>query len=92
VAGFVAKPGQEERLREELAAMIAPSLAEEGRVGYQPYTDPARLDRMVIVEEWADPAALEHHFSMPHFTHVAAVLEEILAEPFKLRRLADIPA
>ncbi|WP_326819664.1 antibiotic biosynthesis monooxygenase [Streptosporangium sp. NBC_01639] len=92
VAGFRAKPGQEERLRQELNAMIEPSLAEEGCRGYQPYSDPERPDRMIIVEEWADSAALEYHFSLPHFKRVAQALDEILAEPFTLRRLTDIPA
>ncbi|GAA4239167.1 putative quinol monooxygenase [Actinomadura meridiana] len=90
VASFSAKPGQEQRLRDELNAMIAPSLAEEGCLGYQPYVDPNRADRMVIVEEWADGDALDHHFSLPHFKHVAEVLDEILAEPFTLRRLTDV--
>ncbi|MEV4383078.1 hypothetical protein [Streptosporangium sp. NPDC049644] len=27
-------------------------------MGYQPYADPNRPDRMIIVEEWADSAAL----------------------------------
>ncbi|MEU8134029.1 putative quinol monooxygenase [Streptodolium elevatio] len=92
VAAFTAKPGHEQRLRRELDAMIRPSLAEDGCLGYQPYADPARPDRMIIVEEWADEAALEHHFSLPHFAHVAEVLGEILAEPFTLRRLTDVPA
>ncbi|MGW0806773.1 putative quinol monooxygenase [Nonomuraea sp. NPDC002799] len=92
IARFTAKPGAEERLREELNAMIAPSLAEEGCLGYQPYADPARADRMIIVEEWTSGAALEYHFSLPHFKHVAQALDEILAEPFTLRRLTDVPA
>jgi quinol monooxygenase YgiN len=92
VAGFIARPGQEQRLRDELNAMIAPSLAEVGCLGYQPYADPTRPDRMIIVEEWTDSAALDLHFSLPHFKHVAQVLEEILAEPFTLRRLTDAPA
>ncbi|WP_329192543.1 MULTISPECIES: putative quinol monooxygenase [unclassified Streptomyces] len=92
VARFTAKPGQEGRLRDELHAMIEPSLAEEGCLAYQPYADPHRSDRMVIVEEWADPAALDHHFSLPHFRRVAKALDEILAEPFTLRRLNDAPA
>lgn len=92
VAGFIAKPGQEQRLRDELDAMIAPSLAEEGCLGYQPFADPRRADRMVIVEEWASSAALDRHFSLPHFKHVAQVLDEVLAEPFTLRRLTDVPA
>ncbi|WP_116103341.1 putative quinol monooxygenase [Amycolatopsis thermalba] len=92
IAGFTAKPGQEQRLRDELAALNEPSLAEEGCLGYQPYAHPEDPSRMIIVEEWADSAALDHHFSLPHFEHVAGVLEEILAEPFTLRRLTGVPA
>ncbi|WP_242902242.1 putative quinol monooxygenase [Actinomadura terrae] len=91
VAGFVAKPGQEQRLRDELNAMVAPSLAEEGCLSYQPYVDPNHPNRMIMIEEWTDSAALDHHFTLPHFKHVAQVLEEILAEPFTLRRLTDAP-
>ncbi|MET9364611.1 putative quinol monooxygenase [Streptomyces sp. NPDC006632] len=92
VASFVAKPGQEERLRDELNAMIAPSVAEEGCLGYQPFTDPNHLERMIILEEWVDSRALDHHFTLPHFQHVAKVLDEILAESFTLRKLTDIPS
>jgi quinol monooxygenase YgiN len=92
VASFIAKPGQEQRLRHELNAMIEPSLAEEGCLCYQPFDDPHRAGRMIIVEEWASSAALDHHFSLPHFLHVAQVLDEILAEPFTLRRLTDAHA
>ncbi|GGR31904.1 putative quinol monooxygenase [Streptomyces netropsis] len=91
VAGFIAKPGQEQRLRDELNAMIAPSVAEEGCLGYQPFADPDRPERMIILEEWVSSEALEYHFALPHFQHVARVLDEILAEPFTLRRLTDIP-
>ncbi|MEU7899109.1 hypothetical protein AB0B45_40430 [Nonomuraea sp. NPDC049152] len=41
----------------------------------------------MIIVEWASCAALD-----PHFKHVAQVLGRILAEPFTLRRLTDVPA
>lgn len=91
IATFTAKPGQEERLHAELHAMITPTLAEEGCLGYQPFAHPSRPDRMILLEEWTDSAALDRHFTLPHFTRVAAVLAEILAEPFALRRLTDVP-
>ncbi len=61
--------------------MIAPSLAEEGCIAYRPYVDPERADRVIIVEEWADSAALEHHFTLHHFKHVAEFLDEISPSP-----------
>ncbi|MFE3526516.1 putative quinol monooxygenase [Streptomyces sp. NPDC059161] len=92
IASFVARPGQEERLRDELNMMIAPSVAEEGCLGYQPFTDPNRPERMIILEEWVDSEALDYHFTLPHFQHVAKVLEEILAEPFTLQKLTGLPS
>jgi quinol monooxygenase YgiN len=37
--------------------------------------------------QWVDKAALDFHFTTPHFHKVAAALEEILAEPFELKFL-----
>ncbi|WP_166350976.1 putative quinol monooxygenase [Phytoactinopolyspora limicola] len=90
IAGFTAKPGHEQRLRDELNAMIAPSLAEPGCLAYRPHVDATHHNRMIIVEEWASQAALDHHFTTAHFRHVAAVLDEILAEPFTLARLVRV--
>jgi quinol monooxygenase YgiN len=90
VASFQAKPGQEDRLREELNAMIEPSEAEEGCLGYRPLVDPNTHGAMVILEQWVDEAALDHHFTTPHFNRVVAALEEILAEPFALLRLTPV--
>ncbi|MFG1998267.1 putative quinol monooxygenase [Spirillospora sp. NPDC048911] len=84
-----AKPGLENRMRAALNEMIAPSMNEEGCIAYEPYTDPRDPFRMVIVEEWTSAGALDFHFGTPHFKHVAEVLDEVLAEPFALRRLTD---
>ncbi len=89
IASLQAKSGQEDRLRAELEAMVEPSLAEEGCLAYRPYADPNKAGAMVIIEEWVDKAALDFHFTTPHFHKVAAALEEILAEPFQLKFLTD---
>jgi quinol monooxygenase YgiN len=91
VAGFQARPGKEDQLRDTLAAMIAPSVAEAGCLGYRPLADPARPGAMICLEEWADDAALESHFQTSHFTKAARILGEILAAPFTLRRLTQAP-
>jgi quinol monooxygenase YgiN len=89
VAEFQAKPSHETRLLDELNAMISPSEAEPGCLAYRPLVDPNTPGAMVIIEQWQDEAALQHHFTTDHFRHVAAILDEILAEPFKLRRLTS---
>ncbi|MFD0690258.1 putative quinol monooxygenase [Actinomadura fibrosa] len=90
IAHFRAVPGLRDQVLADLAAMIEPSLAEEGCLGYQPYPDPADPDRIVLLERWVDRAALEHHFATPHFAAVAAKLERSLAEPFRLEHLTEV--
>lgn len=87
IASFEAKLGREEALRRELDAMVEPSLAEDGCLGYRPYLSPNDPSRMIIVEEWASQAALDQHFQTPHFKRAADALGDILAEPFSLTRL-----
>ncbi|WP_433256063.1 putative quinol monooxygenase [Streptosporangium sp. CA-135522] len=89
IAAFEAKLGREDDLRTALEAMIEPSVTEPGCIVYEPYLDPNRPERMVIVEEWADQAALDLHFTTPHFKHVVDVLDELLAAPFQIRYLTD---
>jgi len=91
IAEFEAKAGREAELRTELEAMIEPSVGEAGCLGYEPYIDPNRPQRMVIVEEWTGREALEFHFATPHFHHVAAVLEDLLEHPFVIRHLTQAP-
>jgi quinol monooxygenase YgiN len=33
---------------------------------------------MIIVEQWVDEAALQEHFTTPHFAEVAAALDNLL--------------
>ncbi|MEV4440573.1 putative quinol monooxygenase [Streptomyces sp. NPDC049577] len=92
VAECLAAPGQEDRLRTALEAMIEPSLEEPGCLAYRPYTDPNNCARMVIVEEWTDSRALDEHFTTDHFRHVKQVLDRVLAEPMTIRKLVAAPA
>ncbi|MFD1544707.1 putative quinol monooxygenase [Nonomuraea guangzhouensis] len=87
----LAAPGQEDRLRTALEAMIEPSLDEPGCLAYCIYTDPNRPASMVAIEEWTGPQALAEHYSSPHFRHAKQVLELVLAEPMTLRRLVTAP-
>lgn len=91
LASFQAKAGYEDQLREALANMVEPSLAEAGCLGYRPLSDPAVPGAMICLEEWTDAAALDLHFQTPHFNAVAKILDEILAVPFALRRLGETP-
>ncbi|MFD0690909.1 putative quinol monooxygenase [Actinomadura fibrosa] len=92
IAEMLASPGHEDRLRTALEAMIEPSLDEPGCIAYRPYVDPNHPGRMVVVEEWTGPDALDEHFATDHFHHVERVLEIILAEPMTVRKLVRAAA
>ncbi|MCT2589089.1 antibiotic biosynthesis monooxygenase [Streptomyces sp. N2-109] len=91
IAHCLAAPGQEDRIRTALEAMIEPSLEEPGCLSYRPYADPNHPARMAVIEEWTGPEALAEHFTTPHFQHVRAVLDRTLAEPMTIRRLVTAP-
>lgn len=91
IAHFLAAPGREARIRTALEAMIEPSLEEPGCLSYRPYADPNDPARWAVVEEWTGPEALAAHFTTPHFRHVRAVLDEVLAEPMTIRKLVAAP-
>ncbi|MFF3222199.1 putative quinol monooxygenase [Nocardia suismassiliense] len=87
---FAAKPGREAELREVLQEMIEPTVAEPGCLGYELYLHPTDPSRVVLLEEWVDADALAAHFETPHLKQCAAALDDILVEPFQLRRFTEI--
>ncbi|MGY0059836.1 putative quinol monooxygenase [Streptomyces sp. LZ34] len=87
VAECVAEPGQEDRLRTALEALIEPSLDESGCLAYRAYADPNNPGHMVVVAEWTGPEALARHGATPHVRHARQVLDLVLAEPVAVRKL-----
>jgi quinol monooxygenase YgiN len=67
--------------------MVPPSLAEPGCLEYRPLLDPERPDVVVMVERWRDQAALEEHFTSPHFADVAPRLAPLLGGPIAVADL-----
>ncbi|WP_028477064.1 putative quinol monooxygenase [Nocardia sp. CNY236] len=87
---FIAKPGKEKEVREVLEAALEPTRAEEGCISYELYQHYADPTRMALLEEWVDADALATHFETPHLKAVIAGLENILVEPFDLRKYNEI--
>jgi quinol monooxygenase YgiN len=92
VAEFLAAPGQDDRLRTALEALIEPTLDEPGCLSYRAYADPNDPARMVVVERWETRRAFEEHFTTPHLRHAQDVLKRILARPLTLRTFAETSA
>ena len=87
---FTAKPGRADDMRAVLLAMVEPTLAEAGCVGYELFFHAADSTRAVLLEEWVDQAALMAHFETPHMQSCIAAMADILAEPLRARNFTEI--
>jgi len=76
VATITVKPGQRDRFLAEFHSIVAPTLAENGCLRYQPTIDISprihakqvaeRPEVVTIIEAWRDIPALEAHLTAPH--------------------------
>ncbi|MGI4788323.1 MAG: putative quinol monooxygenase [Janthinobacterium lividum] len=84
IAKFQAKPGMEDKVKEGLIGMLAPSRAESGCLNYdvfQSNDDPAIL---FTYENWTGKEALDAHMQTPNFKELAEASKEMLAKPMEI--------
>ncbi|SMF49101.1 putative quinol monooxygenase, partial [Pseudogulbenkiania subflava] len=73
LAVLYAKPGREDELRENLAALVEPSRKDEGNLRYELFVQQDDPRRFVFVEHWASPEAQhKHHTQGEHILHFHA--------------------
>jgi len=64
---FIAKEGCEEKMKELLTAMVAPSKVEDGCIFYDIFEYAENPRKFMAVESWRDEAALDGHKSTEHY-------------------------
>ena len=88
IAIITTQPGQREAVLQEFRANVPAVLAEAGCIEYGPAVDvadgpasQARLgpDTFVVVEKWADMAALGAHAASPHMAAYGAKVKDMVA-------------
>jgi quinol monooxygenase YgiN len=89
LAIITAKPGMREAVLAEFRANMPAVLAEAGCIEYGPANDAEGMgafqaalgpDTFVVVEKWADAAALKAHGAAPHMAAYAARTREMVAQ------------
>jgi len=60
---------------------VARSRAEPGCLAHAVHRDVERPNRLVFVEQWSDPPALQAHFKVPASRAFGKALAELAAEP-----------
>jgi quinol monooxygenase YgiN len=64
--------GQEEKLAEQLRALVAPTRSEAGCLAYELHRDPQNPSRFMFYERFKSQAALDEHLASPHFESFVA--------------------
>lgn len=73
-----------DKVKEFVAAaktVISASRAEPGCISYTLYQDPYDQTVFFFFEEWKDQAAIDAHFSTPHFNAFGGKLQDMAAGP-----------
>ena len=81
--------GDRDAVVELLRQLIAPSRREAGCVSYIPHFVEGEPATVLIYEQYADEAALEHHRNAPHF-HQYAI--GVLYQKMRERQLENLTA
>jgi quinol monooxygenase YgiN len=81
-----AKEGRETEVRRELLALLAPTRAERGCLGYDMHEMPDEPTLFLFHETWASDADLDRHLMEEHVQSWIAKADALLAEPMQLSR------
>ncbi|OZM70008.1 antibiotic biosynthesis monooxygenase [Amycolatopsis antarctica] len=90
VARFQSAPDAQDRLRERLTELIAPTRAERGCLSYRLYVAADDPSALVMVEEWADLESIAAHNESEHLRALSADLPGLVAEPPRITVLQPV--
>ena len=89
IAKAVPNPGNEQKVKELLRGMIAPSLAEPGVFTYDLH-ETGDGKQFYFFEVYANPAAFADHKASTHFQNLSRLLPDLLAEPLQIIELTQV--
>jgi quinol monooxygenase YgiN len=78
VATFIAKPGNEDKLKAALQGIVTPTLKEPGALQYDLHRDIKEPRRFVFFERWLSEAALAQHNQTPHIQELGKTLPDLI--------------
>ena len=81
VARIRAKEGMEEKVKQELMALVSPTRSEKGCINYDLHQSVENKSLFMFYETWASKRDLDEHLEMPYMKSHMEKASEILAEP-----------
>ncbi len=92
IAHMRARPGQEDRLRSALEALVEPTSRESGYVNYDLHESVEEPGHFFFYENWESAEHLDAHLQAPHLVEFADAMGDLLDEQgltiTRLRRIA----
>jgi quinol monooxygenase YgiN len=90
VATFNPKENQENEVEQILRGMVGPTRKEPGCLRYELYGAAGTEQQFVLIEAYADQAALESHRATEHYKKYRSSITDALKEPIKVAVLSTI--
>jgi quinol monooxygenase YgiN len=84
VARIKAKPGMEERVKEELLALVAPTRREPGCINYDLHQALDDSSQFIFYENWRSKDDLDKHLQMSYLQAFLGKVDQILAQPVEI--------
>jgi quinol monooxygenase YgiN len=84
IARVRANEGKEEIVRQELAALIAPTRSEPGCVTYNLHQGADNKALFMVHESWASKHDLDEHLKKPYLKAFLKRANELLVEPVEI--------
>ena len=90
VARIKAKPGMEEKVKDVLLALVAPTRTEPGCINYDLHQALDDKSNFVFYENWQSKKDLDEHLKMPYLQAFLSKAEHLLARPLDITLLEMI--
>jgi quinol monooxygenase YgiN len=90
LARIKAKIGMEQKVKEELLALVKPTRLEEGCINYHLHQAFDDKTLFVFYENWSSKEDLDKHMATAHFQGFATKADELLAESVEITLLEMI--
>ncbi|MGQ9921856.1 MAG: putative quinol monooxygenase [Desulfobacca sp.] len=84
VAQIKVRPGQEQKVKEALLALVEPTRQEPGCVQYDLHQSLENPEHFLFYEHWRSRQDLDEHLQKPHIQEFLRHNEALLAEPLAL--------
>ncbi|ORI17276.1 putative quinol monooxygenase [Rhodococcus sp. 1168] len=92
IVDFVAAPGEKQTVVDAFTDLVLATRAEPGCLIFDLYTTAADDNGMILIEEWDDQNAIDHHMTLGHTVKFLQAVEDRFSTPAVARRLEPVPA